>query len=84
MGFFKSEGYEGLGAYAEPLDRRAGQNERFAQMLAFARDRKLITKQGRIYQLHPELIGLDYLKLRAQIVPRDAHAFLQDFVARHG
>lgn len=81
LGFFKSEGYEGLGSYAEPIDRRASRNRRLGAMLAFAREKGLVTKDGKIYKLHPEAVGLDYLKVRAQVVSDEAVAFLREFVA---
>ncbi|HEX2052004.1 MAG TPA: hypothetical protein VHJ34_15410 [Actinomycetota bacterium] len=80
LGFFKSEGYGGLGSYAEPIDRRAGQHARFARLLSFAQERGLVTREGAIYKLHPDVVGLDYLKVKAQIVSNDAARFLHDFV----
>lgn len=81
FGFFKSEGYGGLGAYAEPIDRRAGQNDQFARMLAFARGRGVVMQDGAIYKLHPEPLGLDYLKVKAQVITPEATEFLREFLS---
>ncbi|MET0306207.1 MAG: hypothetical protein ABW196_08265 [Solirubrobacterales bacterium] len=82
MSFFKSEGYEGIGSYAEPLDRRAANNARFGEVLNFAKARGLITQEKRIYRLHPEVAGLDYLKVRAHVISGETADFLRDFVAQ--
>jgi hypothetical protein len=83
-GFFKSEGYGGLGYYAEPIDRRAGRNERFGQMLKYARETGLVSQDGKIYKLHPDTIGLDYTKIKAHVIPDEAIPFLRAFVERYG
>ncbi len=81
LGFFKSEGYEGLGAHAEPIDRRARRNQRFGEMLSYAMSHDLISKEKKIYRLHPEVLGLDFLKVRAHIITSETAGFLQRFAS---
>jgi hypothetical protein len=83
LSFFKSEGYEGLGAHAEPIDRRARRNRRFGEMLSYAMSRTLISKEKKIYRLHPELLGLDFSKVRARVVTPETAEFLRDFASKH-
>ena len=81
LSFFKSEGYEGLGAHAEPIDRRARGNQRFGEMLSYAMSQVLISKEKKIYRLHPETLGLDFLKVRVHSITRETADFLRDFTS---
>jgi len=81
MAFFKSEGYGGLGSYAEPIDRKAARDETFGQILSFAQTRGLVTGEGRLYKLHPETIDLDYLSVQAQVLSEEAKTFILDFTS---
>lgn len=81
LSFFKSEGYKGLGAHIEPIDRRARRNQRFGEMLSYAMSRGLISKEKKIYRLHPEILGIDFLKVRVHIITPETAKFLRDFAS---
>jgi hypothetical protein len=79
-GMFKTEGYEGLGSYAEPIDRVAARNEIFQRVLAKALDKGIIDQDGGIYKFHPEHLSLDYSAVQAQALSSDARVFVREVI----
>jgi hypothetical protein len=80
--YFKSEGYAGLGSYAEPIDRLAARNESAQAVLELAQVRGIITKDGNLYHFHPDVIGLDFRAVQLHTLPPEAGPFIQEAAAR--
>jgi hypothetical protein len=74
---FKTEGYEGLGSYAEPIDRIAAHNESFRRVLEAATEREIVIKTGRLYRFFPEKLGLDFAAVQTHDLSDDALAFVR-------
>jgi hypothetical protein len=80
--YFKSEGYAGLGSYAEPIDRLAARNESAQAVLEVGQEQGIITKDGSIYHFHPDVIGLDFRAVQLHTLPPEAAPFIQEVAAR--
>jgi hypothetical protein len=80
---FKTEGYEGLGSYAEPIDRMASRSDAVRQVLETAIEKRVITKEGAIYKFHPGELGLDFAAVQMHKLSERAREFIADTVARN-
>ncbi len=56
----------------------------FGKLLAAAGQRRLATEEKGICKLHPEVLGLDYLSVQAQVLSNEAAEFLRDFTSQDG
>lgn len=77
---FKSEGFGGLGMYAKPLDAAAAKGRTSQPLLDYALERGLITREGKLYHLHPELFGLNLPQVKAKVASGPVHEFLRGFL----
>ena len=80
--WFKSEGYGSLGMHAEPLDAAAAKGRVSQALLDYTLNRGLITKEGKLYHLHPERFGLSLQQVKTRIASEPVRRFLEEYVAR--
>jgi hypothetical protein len=80
--WFKSEGFGGLGMYAKPLDAAAAKGRVSQVLLDYALERGLITKEEKLYYLHPADFGLSLQQVKAKIASESVRQFLEGFVAK--
>jgi hypothetical protein len=78
--WFRSEGFGGLGMYAKPLDAAAAKGRVSKALLDHALERGLITREDKIYYLHPEDIGLALQQVKAKVASEPVRRFLQEFL----
>lgn len=82
--WFKSEGYGGLGTYAKPLDAAAAKGRVSEDLLNFALGQGLVTKEGKLYYLHPGEFGVDLQRVKAKFATSGVKALLQTYLAKQG
>jgi hypothetical protein len=76
---FSSSGYGGLGTHARYLDAAAGKGRVSRALLDYSLQRGLITKEGGLYQLHPEQFGLSFQQVKARVPSDSVRRFLQEY-----
>lgn len=74
---FRTEGYAGLGAYTEGVNRIAARNGAFGAVLAAAKHSGLITQEGNIYKFHPEQVSLNYRAVQTHDLSLEAYEFVR-------
>lgn len=79
--WFRSEGFGGLGMYAKPLEAAAAKGRISQELLAYALRRGLITRDGKLYYLHPGEFGLSLQQVKAKVASRPVREFLEGFLA---